>query len=78
MLPKIYHLPPLKSQFRKAAKLLVVRAATSNVFLGKDALRRLLRDSCVAAARGGQGGGFGASTWARMERSGGKDEASRG
>lgn len=40
--PKMYHLPPLKFQFQKAAEHLVLRAATSSGFL-----------SYIATAQGG-------------------------
>ncbi|KAK4820994.1 hypothetical protein QYF61_009460 [Mycteria americana] len=64
--------------FRKAAKRPVGRAATASGFLGEGGSERsqqhLPEDSCIAAAHGGQGGGFGVSTWAHMERVGSKKQ----
>lgn len=75
----MYHLLPLKSQFRKEAKRPVVRAATSSGFLGKGGSERsqqhLPQDSGIAAAHGGQGGGFGVSIWVHMEWVGSKKQA---
>lgn len=66
--PKMYHLLPLKFQFQKAAKHLVLRTATSSGFL-----------SYVATTQGGcRGGGFGVSTWAHLGRVGSKEQVKDG